>query len=100
VAFTYDVTTDLGKIPALGTLRDDELRGLLSLEDERQLIHITYGMILNAKNPDGRDRFRTRLYADWRKYEEEYAQRLDSHIGNHLKALYSGFQITEVLDNE
>lgn len=87
----YHVTTDLAKIPPLGALSDADLPSLLTQNDARQLIHITYGLILNAKNPDGSDRFRTRLYADWRKYEEEYDRRLDAHIGRHLSALYSGF---------
>ncbi len=88
----YHVSTDLSKIPDLETLRDEELCSLLAQEDERQLIHITYGMILNAKNPDGSDRFRTRLYEVWRCHGREYAHRLNAHIGRHLEALYSGIE--------
>ena len=88
----YHVTTNLNNIPALDTLTDAELPGLFQNNDARQLIHITYGLILNEKNPDGTDRFRTRLYRAWRTYAEEYARNLERHIGRHLALLCSGFQ--------
>lgn len=85
----YHVTTDLSKIPALDTLSDAELPALFKQNDARQLIHITYGLILTAKGPSGADRFYTRLYRLWRTYAEDYAQLLDAHIGHHLELLYS-----------
>ena len=87
----YHVTTDLGKSPALDTLADSELEGLFDQNDARQLIHITYGLILTVKNADGSFRFRDRLFSLWRAHDEEYAQRLEKHIGHHLELLYSGF---------
>ena len=69
----YHVTTDVNNIPALDTLADADLITLFGNEDARQLIHITYGHILNLKNEDGSFKFRDRLYAAWRKYDEEYA---------------------------
>lgn len=87
----YHVTTDLSRIPPLESLADGELPSLFRQNDARQLIHITYGLILNAKAPDGSYRFRTRLYDDWRRYDGEYAARLENHIGRHLAAVYSGF---------
>ena len=88
----YHVTTDLSKIPALSGLTDAQLPTLFAQNDARQLIHITYGLILTAKNPDGSFRFRTRLYADWDKYREEYYRRVQNHIGRHLARLYDGFE--------
>jgi hypothetical protein len=89
----YNVSADLSRIPQLDSLSDGELRQLFEQDDARQLIHITYGAILSAKNPDGSDRFRSRLYAAWHMHEEEYARRLSLHIGQHLEKLYSGFRI-------
>lgn len=86
----YHVTTDLAKIPALDALRDADLPKLFDLNEARQLIHITYGLILNAKHPDGNDRFKTRLYDLWRTHAEGYAELLHSHIGRHLKDLGVG----------
>lgn len=88
----YHVTTNLNNIPALDTLTDAQLPGLFDNNDSRQLIHITYGLILNEKNPDGTARFRDRLYKAWRTHSEEYANNLEKHIGHHLELLYSGFE--------
>ena len=87
----YHVTTNLNNIPALETLTDAQLPELFSNNDARQLIHITYGLILNEKALDGSYRFRDRLYKVWRQYDKEYMQRLERHIGRHLELLYSGF---------
>lgn len=83
----YHVTTDLSAIPDISGLSDEQLPSLFADDNARQLIHITYGLILNAKNEDGSPRFRDRLYAFWRAHSEEYAAALESHIGRHLEAL-------------
>ena len=43
---SYHVTTDLSKIPALDKLSNEELPELLNENNCRQLLHITYGSIL------------------------------------------------------
>ena len=84
----YHVTTNLGNIPPLSSLTDDELPALFGNNDARQLIHITYGGILQAKNSDGTPRFRDRLYRAWRSFAADYADNLEQHIGKHLALLY------------
>ncbi|HWR24336.1 MAG TPA: tagaturonate epimerase family protein [Feifaniaceae bacterium] len=86
----YHVTTDLAKIPPLDTLKDAELSELFDRNEARQLIHITYGLILGAKNADGSERFKERLYALWREHAQGYAELLNAHIGRHLKELGVG----------
>ena len=81
----YHVTTDLNKVPNIDTLTDAQLPDLFKLNDSRQLIHITYGLILNEKNPDGSYKFKDRLYKLWRTYRAEYAELLFVHIGHHVK---------------
>jgi hypothetical protein len=83
----YHVTTDLKKIPDVDKLKDSELPNLFNLNDSRQLIHITYGLILNKKNDDGSFAFKDRLYKLWREKEEIYSQALLKHIGRHLDLL-------------
>ena len=83
----YHVTTDLNRIPCIDNLTDDQLPGLFGNNDSRQLIHITYGLILSEKNADGSFRFRDRLYRLWRENREEYAQLLFNHIGHHAEAI-------------
>ena len=82
------MTTDLTRIPDIDTLSDEELPGLFEQNYPRQLIHITYGLILNAK-ADGAPLFRGRLDKLWRDHEEVYARHLDRHISKHLELLYS-----------
>ena len=77
----YHVTTNLANIPALDTLSDAQLPALFENNDARQLIHITYGLILNHGD------FHARLYAFWRTHADEYAAALEKHIGRHLETL-------------
>lgn len=83
----YHVATDLTRIPALDTLSDLQLPTLFRNDDARQLLHITYGLILQERNPDGTYRFRTRLYKTLKDYSEEYDRALETHIGKHLTLL-------------
>jgi len=83
----YHVTTDLTKIPDLAVLTDAELPELFNMNDARQLIHITYGLILTHKNADGSYAFKDRLYDLWDKYADDYAEALQKHIGHHLADL-------------
>ena len=87
----YHVTTQIDRIPDLDSLDDSELPNLFNHNDSRQLIHITYGLILNAKNPDDSSRFHDRLYKLWNEHGDAYAQLLEQHIGKHLELLYKNW---------
>jgi hypothetical protein len=88
----YHVTTDLARIPDVDSLKDPELPGLFDQDDSRQLIHITYGLILNKKGPDGSYEFKDKLYTLWKENEEAYTGALVRHIGKHLDLLGVGKQ--------
>ena len=83
----YHVTTDLNRIPALDSLTDAQLPELFKNEDSRQLIHITYGLILNAKDEGGKFRFRDRLFEAWRAHEETLSAHVATHIERHMKLI-------------
>jgi tagaturonate epimerase len=83
----YHVTTDLGKIPKLERMKDKDLPKLLNQDDSRQLVHLTYGYLLNAKGQDGKYLFRDRFFQTLIDYEEEYSVLLEKHIGKHLASL-------------
>jgi len=83
----YHVSTNLNNIPDLSTLKDSQLPDLFKNDDSRQLIHITYGLILNKKNSDGSFTFKDRLYKLWREEREEYYKLLDNHIGRHAAGI-------------
>jgi len=83
----YHVTTDLSQIPKLKDLSDQDLPSLLDQEEARQLLHITYGFLLNAKTSEGENLFRERLYHLLTNYEEEYWSLLETHFEKHLISL-------------
>ena len=77
----YHVSTEPDMVPQIEAMRDDQLPELLNIDTSRQLLHITYGKILNE------ERFRGRLFALWRAHRDEYAALLEKHIGHHLELL-------------
>ena len=85
----YSVSADITRIPDIGALKDSELPQLFQQTDARQLIHITYGLIMTKKDSQGQFVFRNRLYKLWRQYSEDYAVLLENHIGKHMELLYS-----------
>ena len=87
----YHVTTDLNRIPDLKTLKDDQLESLFHQNDARQLIHITYGFILNHKDGHGNFMFKDKLFNLWDQESNTYSDNLYKHIGKHLELLYQGF---------
>jgi len=83
----YHVTTDLTKIKPLSEVADDELPSYMDEDNARQLIHITYGVLLQAKDDRGAYRFKTELYDTLIREEQAYEQALVRHIGRHLSML-------------
>lgn len=83
----YHVTTNPARIPDIDLLSDEQLPELFKQDAARQLIHITYGLILNAKNPDGSFRYKDRLCRLWRACRSEYSDLLFAHIGRHVRTM-------------
>ncbi|MBA3062706.1 MAG: hypothetical protein FP833_07135, partial [Atribacteria sp.] len=51
---SYNLTTDLSHIPDIDKISNEQLADLFNKPDSRQLIHITYGSILKAKDDKGK----------------------------------------------
>jgi hypothetical protein len=83
----YHIKADLAKVPEIDSLTDAELPGLMDQDDSRQVLHITYGLILSAQHSDGRPVFRDRIYRTLNQNEAGYYQGLERHIGKHLELL-------------
>ncbi len=77
----YHVSADPARIPDLRDLADAELPGLMDDKDARQLIHITYGLILSDA------RLHSKLYRFWDANAQSYAEKLERHIGRHMRLL-------------
>ncbi|MGB6364846.1 MAG: tagaturonate epimerase family protein [Thermoanaerobaculia bacterium] len=73
---TYHVSAQLSRVPEPESPSDAELPGLLEQFDTRQVLHVTYGSVL--------DRFGDRLQVTLRLHEDTYDAFLESHFVRHL----------------
>ena len=83
----YHISAKPENIPSLEQLKHAELVRLMDEDDSRQVMHITYGLQLQAKDGGGGSLFREEFYSALHIYENEYMDRLKKHIGRHLEGL-------------
>lgn len=83
---SYHVTTNLSRVPNVDEVSDSNLSDLLDQPDVRQVIHITYGSVLTAKE-SGKTLFKDRIMKVLFEHEDEHYNFLKSHLGKHLKLL-------------
>jgi tagaturonate epimerase len=80
---SYHISADLRRAPT-AAIPNDKLPSLLANRDARQILHVTYGAVLNdSGDGEGRalsDRLRTLLSAGW----EAYGANLQAHLGAQL----------------
>jgi tagaturonate epimerase len=79
---TYQVSTHLERVPAPDALADPDLPALLDRPDARQVLHLTFGSVLNPANG-----LRERLLAGLAAHEEEHYRALERHFVRHLAPL-------------
>ncbi len=77
----YHITADFGSIPTLDSVADDRLPDYLDKDESRQLIHISYGTVLN--DPAVRPRF----FAAMHRHEDQYFECLEQHFRRHADLL-------------
>ncbi len=73
---TYHVSAQLDKVPAPAKLANADLPGLLDQFDARQVLHVTFGSVL--------ERFGPRMMAALRANEETHYDMLEKHFWRHL----------------
>ncbi len=83
---TYHVAQD-PRIPDIETVPDDKLAELFEQNDARQVLHVTYGSVLNWRDKDGTELFRTRLMDALKNHEEHYRELIALHFKRHLDPL-------------
>ena len=81
---SYHVSADASRVSRSGDLKDADLPGVLDGFDGRQVLHVTFGSVLTARNTDGAFRFRDRILAALRQDEELHYAVLARHLGRHL----------------
>lgn len=87
---SYHVSATLSRAPAPEDLSDADLPRLLDQFDAREMLHVTFGSVLTALNPDGSRRFRDRMIGLLRANQEAYAQSLEKHFARHLQPFTHG----------
>ncbi|CAM3442970.1 tagaturonate epimerase family protein [Marinicrinis lubricantis] len=83
----YHITADFNQIKPLDQVSDADLPQYMNEDNARQLIHITYGILLTAKDENGESLFKDEFYRTLIEQEEAYEQSLIQHIGKHLDLL-------------
>lgn len=83
----YHVSADMSKIKPLDLVNDADLPAYMDDNNARQLIHITYGLLLQAKDNSGVWLFKNEFFETLIDQEEQYEQSLVRHIGKHLDLL-------------
>ena len=73
---TYHVSAQLSNVPDVDSLSDADLPSLLDQFDAREMLHVTFGSVL--------DRFGERLRATLRAHEDAHYEMLDVHFRRHL----------------
>jgi len=83
----YHITEDVSKIPDIHGISDEKLPDYLDADDSRQVLHVTYGLLLCAKANDNTPLFHDRIYKTLITHENEYELALIKHIKRHLTEL-------------
>jgi hypothetical protein len=83
-------TADPNRIPNVGDFQDQELAALLDRDDSRELLHITCGYLLNAKNEAGNSLFKDQICHILAQFEEDYWSLLEKKVEKHLDDLRVG----------
>lgn len=80
---TYHITGKPSDIPPDEELRDEDLTNLLDDDHARQVLHVTYGSILNGRDPVSSD-FKNRMMQCLNVHEDLYEENLETHFDKHL----------------
>lgn len=81
---SYHVSATLVRAAGFASVPDAELPSALESEDARQVLHVTYGSVLNERNARGGLVFAARLFAALRTHRDVYASTLQRHFVRHL----------------
>jgi hypothetical protein len=74
---TYHVSADPAKVPVPDSLEDGQLSEVLDLFDGREVLHVTFGSVL--------DRYGDGLLAALAEHEEAHYEALEAHFDRHFE---------------
>lgn len=82
---SYHVSAHLERAPVPERVSDSELAALLGQFDARQILHVTFGSVLTARDANGHFRFYDTMMTLLRAHPDAYAENLEKHFARHLK---------------
>jgi len=82
---SYHVSARLDRAPDADVVSEKEISSLLEQFDAREILHVTFGSVLNAREADGQPRFRDAFFRILRSNPEVYAGHLEAHFVRHLR---------------
>ena len=82
---SYHVSAELAKVPAPETLTDEAIVHVLDAFDARQVLHVTFGSVLTARDAQGQMLFCDRLLARLEADEEAHYAALEAHLTRHMQ---------------
>ena len=77
---SYHVSAEISQIPDIKTLSDKELPDLLENFHAREVLHVTYGSVINHPN------LRAAFFETLHLHEEAYTRILETHFDRHFNA--------------
>ncbi|MHB8627339.1 MAG: tagaturonate epimerase family protein [Aggregatilineales bacterium] len=82
---SYHVSAEVSKAPSPDSLNDAELPTLLDQFDARQILHVTFGSALTARDDKGQFRFKDKMLAVLKAHPDVYTRDLEKHFVRHLR---------------
>ena len=86
---TYELSADSGKLPDMAKLNGKKISKLMESgtgsDDLRQVLHVTYGSVLTARNSRGVLVFSGRIARVLEENREEYSKEFRKHLLRHIK---------------
>ncbi|MGH2316409.1 tagaturonate epimerase family protein [Planococcus sp. SE5232] len=83
----YHITPNMESIVPLDSVNDEQLADYMNNDAARQVLHVTYGILLTAKDDKGNFLFKDEFYNSLNENEQAYREALISHIGKHVDLL-------------
>ena len=81
---SYHVTADIQKLRPTNDYSDKELLGLLSDDNARQILHVTFGSVLSKKDESGGYVFKDRIMKCLQDHEDVHYRYIVRHFKRHI----------------
>jgi hypothetical protein len=81
---SYHVTADVARMRLTKDYSDADLLGLLSDDNARQILHVTFGTVLSKKDASGAFLFKNRIMDCLQAHEDVHYQYLYEHFKRHI----------------